>query len=148
MGYSMDPDPETTAKAYGSELQISPKESVEVCDMVRGKDVDKALEMLEEVLDGDRPVPYDKHDKKAAHQKGIGSGGYPEKVCGEIHSLIEECRANAESKGLDTEDLIIKVLAAHKGSPIEGMRPRAFGRSSPSETKTTNLEVILEEKEE
>ncbi len=148
MGYSMDPDPETTAKAYGSELQISPKKSLEVCDMVRGKEVDKALEMLEEVLDGDRPVPYKKHNKRVAHQKGVGSGGYPKNVCEEIHSLIEECRANAESKGLDTEDMVIKVIAAHRGSPMEGFRPRAFGRSSPSETKTTNLEVILEEKEE
>jgi len=148
MGYSMDPDPETTAKAYGSELQISPKESVEVCDMVKGKEVERALEILEQVLDGDRPVPYKKHNKKVAHQKGIGSGGYPEKVCEQIHSLIEECRANAEDKGLDTENLVIKVIAAHKGSPIEGFRPRAFGRTSPSETKTTNIEVILEEKED
>lgn len=148
MGYSMDPDPEKTAKAYGKEFQISPKKSVEVCNMIKGKEVDRALEVLEEVLDGDKPVPYQKHNKKVGHRKGIGSGGYPEKVCKKIHSLIEECRANAESKGLDTENLVIKVLSAQRGSPIEGFRPRAFGRSSPSETKTTNIEVILEEKED
>ena len=148
MGYTMDPDPETTAKAYGKEYQISPKKSVEVCDMLRGKDVDTALDMLEEVLEGDRAVPYKKHNKRIAHQKGTGSGGYPKKVCEKMYSLIEECRANAESKGLDTDNLVIKVLAAQKGSPIQGFRARAFGRSSPSETKTTSIEVILEEKEE
>ncbi|MBS3817190.1 MAG: 50S ribosomal protein L22 [Candidatus Thermoplasmatota archaeon] len=148
MGYSMDPDPETTAKAYWEELQISPKKSNEVCNMVKGKDVDRALDMLEEVIEGDRAVPYEKHHKGVGHQKGAGPGGYPKKVSEEIRSLIEECRANAENKGLDSENMRIKLLAAHKGSPIQGFRSRAFGRSSPSDTKTTNLEIILEEKEE
>ncbi|MEF8873219.1 MAG: 50S ribosomal protein L22 [Candidatus Thermoplasmatota archaeon] len=148
MGYSMDPDPEITAKAYGREFQISPKESVEVCDMLRGKDVEKALNILDEVIEENKAVPYKKHNKKAAHQKGTGSGGYPKKVCGKVRSLIEECRANAENKGLDPDGLFIKHLAAHKASPVEGFRPRAFGRSSPQNTQTTNLEIILEEKEE
>jgi len=147
MGYTMDPDPEKTARAYGSELQMSPKKSVEVCDMLRGKEVDEALEILESVIEGDRAVPYKKHNKRTAHQKGVGSGGYPKKVCEKMRAKIEECRSNAEDKGLDTENLTIKVLAAHKGSPIEGRRPRAMGRSTPHDTKTTNLEIILEEKE-
>ncbi len=147
MGYTMDPDPEKTAKAYGSELQISPKKSVEVCEMLRGKDVDEALEILESVIAGDRAVPYKKHKKRVAHQKGVGPGGYPKKVCEKMKEKIEECRSNAEDKGLDSENLKIKVLAAHKGSPIEGRRPRAMGRSTPHDTKTTNLEIILEEKE-
>ncbi|MFP4608298.1 MAG: 50S ribosomal protein L22 [Candidatus Natronoplasma sp.] len=148
MGYSMDPDPEITAKAYRNEFQISPKKSVEVCDMLRGRDVEKALNILDEVIDGDRAVPYKKHDKRVAHQKGIGSGGYPKKVCKKIKSLIEECKANAENKGLDTDEMFIKHLTAYKGSPVEGFRPRAFGRSSPHNTQTTNIEIILEEKEE
>ncbi len=148
MGYSMDPDPEVTAKAYGSEFQISPKKSVEVCNMLRGKDVNKAINILDEVIQGDRAVPYKKHNKKIAHQKGIGSGGYPEKVCEKIRSLIEECKANAESKGLDSEAMKIKHLSAYKASPIEGFQSRAFGRSSPKNTQRTNIEIILEEKEE
>ncbi|MFP4001147.1 MAG: 50S ribosomal protein L22 [Thermoplasmata archaeon] len=147
MGYTMDPDPEKTAKAYGSELQISPKESMEVCNMLRGKDVDDAIDTLEKVIAEEKPVPYRKHNKRVAHQKGVGSGGYPKKVCRKMKEKIEECRSNAEDKGLDIDNLRIKVLAAHKGSPIEGRRPRAMGRSTPHDTKTTNLEIILEEKE-
>jgi len=147
MGYTMDPDPEKTAKAFGSELQISPKESAEVCNMLRGKDVDKALDILDEVIAKERAVPYNKHNKRVAHQKGVGSGGYPQKVCKTMKKKIEECRSNAEDKGLDADNLKIKVLSAHKGSPIEGRRPRAMGRSTPHDTKTTNLEIILEEKE-
>ncbi len=147
MGYTMEPDPEKTAKAYGSDLQISPKQSVEVCEMLRGEDVDQAIDILDKVIEGDKAVPYKKHNKRVAHQKGVGPGGYPKKVCEVIKSKIEECRSNAEDKGLNTEELRIKVLSAHRGSPIEGRRPRAFGRSTPHDTKTTNLEIIIEEKE-
>ncbi len=148
MGYSMETDPETTAKAFGREYQISPKKSVEVCDMVRGRDVDNALNILDEVIEGERAVPYKKHNKRVAHQKGVGPGGYPQKVCKKVRSLIEECKANAENKGLDSEELRIKHIAAHRAAPIQGFRPRAFGRSSPQDTKRTNIEIILEEKEE
>lgn len=148
MGYTMDPDPEITAKALGKELQISPKESVEICDMLRSKDVDTAIDILEDVIDGDRAVPYKKHNKKKAHQKGSGPGGYPKKAAKKIRDLLEEAKHNAESKGLDSESMDIIGLAAHQGEVMEGRRSRAFGRSSPFDTKTTNVEVILKEKEE
>ena len=115
--------------------------------MLRGKDVNKAINILDEVIQGDRAVPYKKHNKKIAHQKGIGSGGYPEKVCEKIRSLIEECKANAESKGLDPEGMDILTISAHQGEVIPGFQSRAFGRTSPADRKTTNVEVILKEKE-
>lgn len=146
MGYTMDPDPETTAKAYGKNLQISPKKSVEVCRFVRGKDVDVAIDMLEEVIEGKRAVPYRKHKKQIAHQKGVGPGGYPKKVATKIRDLLEEAKSNAESKGLDADDMEILTISAHQGEVIKGYRPRAFGRSSPSDRKTSNIEVILKEK--
>lgn len=146
MGYTMDPDPETTAKAYGRNLQISPKKSVEVCRFVRGKDVDVAIDMLEEVIEGKRAVPYRKHKKQIAHQKGVGPGGYPKKVATKIRDLLEEAKSNAESKGLDADDMEILTISAHQGEVIKGYRPRAFGRSSPSDRKTSNIEVILKEK--
>jgi len=147
MGYTMDPDPETTAKAYGKNLQISPKTSVEVCRFVRGKDVDVAIEMLEDVIEKRRAVPYRRHNKQIAHQKGSGPGGYPKKVAGKIRDLLEEARSNAESKGLDSDEMEILSISAHQGEVIPGFQPRAFGRTSPSDRKTTNVEVILKEKE-
>lgn len=146
MGYTMDPDPETTAKAYGKNLQISPKTSVEICRFVRGKDADKAIEILEEVIEGKRAVPYRKHNKQISHQKGSGPGGYPKKAATKIRDMIEEAKSNAESKGLESESMDIMAISAHEGEVIEGYQPRAFGRTSPSDKKTTNLEVILKER--
>ncbi|MFW6305217.1 MAG: 50S ribosomal protein L22 [Candidatus Saliniplasma sp.] len=146
MGYTMDPDTETTAKAYGKNLQISPKTSVEVCRFVRGKDVDVAIDMLDEVVEGKRPVPYRKHKKQIAHQKGVGPGGYPKKAATKIRDLLNEAKSNAESKGLDSDDMEILAISAHQGEVIQGYQPRAFGRTTPSDRKTTNIEVILKER--
>lgn len=146
MGYTMDPDTETTAKAYGKNLQISPKTSVEVCRFVRGKDVDVAIDMLDEVVEGKRPVPYRKHKKQIAHQKGVGPGGYPKKAATKIRDLLNEAKSNAESKGLDSDDMEILAISAHQGEVIKGYQPRAFGRTTPSDRKTTNIEVILKER--
>ncbi len=148
MGYTMETDPETTSRAYGRELHISPKKSVEVCNMLRGRDVDAALNILEEIIEKKRAVPYRRHNKRVAHNKGVGPGGYPVNVAKEIKRLIEEAQNNAEDKGLDSEDMRILSLCAHRGQVVRGYRPRAFGRSSPSDRKTTNLEVILEKKED
>ncbi len=148
MGYTMDPDPETTAKAFGKELQMSPKKSVEICNLLRGKDTETAKNILTEVIEGKRAVPYRKHNKGVSHNKGVGSGGYPKKAAEKIRSLIEECQANAESKGLESDEMKIIAISASEGSPIEGFRPRAYGRSSPFDRKTTNIEIILKEMEE
>ncbi len=147
MGYTMDPDPENTAKAYGKELQISPKKSYEICKMLRGRDVEKALNILDDVIDKKRAVPYRRYNKRVAHNKGVGPGGYPVKAATKIKEYIEQAQSNAEEKGLDSENMKIISLAAHRASSVKGHRPRAYGRSTPFDRKRTNLEVILQEKE-
>ncbi|OKY78891.1 MAG: Ribosomal protein L22 [Candidatus Methanohalarchaeum thermophilum] len=149
LGYSIDPDPKKTSKAMGRELHISPKDSVEICDKIRGKDLDRAKNILEDVINGEKPIPFKKHNKKKGHRSNLenwDSGGYPKKAASEILKTIENAENNAEYKGLDTEKLKIKHIAAHRGQEIEGMTPRAFGRATPSNTSTTHIEVVLEEK--
>lgn len=148
MGYTMNVDPEISAKALGRDLPISPKKSVEVCNMIRGMDVDAAINVLEEVIEEKRAVPYRRHNKQVAHQKGVGPGGYPKKVARYIKDLLEEAKNNAENKALDADNMRIVCIAAHKGEEIQRQRPRAFGRSTPFNRKTSNIEVILQEKEE
>lgn len=148
MGYTMDPDPENTAKAYGKELQISPKASVEICNMLRGMDVESALDILDDVIEKKRAVPFRKHNKRVAHNKGVGPGRYPVKAAENIKRIIEEAQSNAEFKELDADNMKIIGLSASRGEVIQGFRPRAHGRTTPFDTKTTNLEVILQEKEE
>ena len=148
VGYTVQTDPTTTSRAIGKDLQISPKKAREVCKMLKGKDVELALEYLDEVINLERPVPYKRHNKYVAPKKGIGPGGYPVKVSQAIKKVIEQAQANAEYKGLDTDDLKIHTISSHKGPPIKMMRPRAHGRSTPFYQEIVHIEVILESTEE
>ncbi|MFA5313576.1 MAG: uL22 family ribosomal protein, partial [Methanomassiliicoccales archaeon] len=58
---------------------------------------------------------------------------------------IESAKQNAEYKGLDAENMRVKVVAAHLGRTIPGYMPRAHGRSTQWNQQTVNIEVILEE---
>lgn len=144
-GYTQYADPDTTARAIGKELPISPKKSREVCRMLRGKKVDVALRMLEEVAELKRPVQFARNNACVAHKKGVGPGRYPVKCAKAIYKVIESARHNAEYKGLDADNLRIKVITANLGRTIPGYMPRAYGRSTQWNQQTVNIEVILEE---
>ncbi len=143
--YSIDVDDERCAKAYGKELHISPKDSLEICKEIKGMRLEKARNYLEDVMEKEQPVPYSRHNGKKAHRKGEGqsSGGYPVKAAGKILEVLQNVEANAEYKGLALEDLRIIHASAKRGMKFPGIQPRAFGRASPSETPTTNVEIVV-----
>jgi large subunit ribosomal protein L22 len=147
MGYSVQVDEETTAKAYGRELPISPKKAREVCRAIRRKPVAEAKEILEDVIEKRRPIPYRRYMKAVAHKPGVGPGGYPVKVAKHILRLLESAEENAEYKGLDAESMVVYHISAYRGRPIKSYRPRAYGRSTPWVKETTNVEVVLKEVE-
>ena len=150
VGYSIKLEDESKiAKAYGKELRISPKYSVEVCRELRGKKVSDAIRYLKEVIEMKRAVPFKKHKKKVPHKHGLVkacSGRYPVKVSKHILKVIESAIANARYKGLDEEKLYIKHICALRGRVIRGYIPRAFGRATPFNQETTNIQVVLEER--
>lgn len=145
--YSVEVDETVSAKALGKELRISPKDSVEICRKIKGMLLEEAQNYLEAVTKKEKSVPYSRHDKKKAHRKGAGqdSGGYPVKAAGEILDVLENVEANAEYKGLTYEDLRIVHASANKGIEFPGFQPRAFGRASPSDSPTTNVEIVVKE---
>jgi hypothetical protein len=70
MGYTATPEEEDIAKAIGKEIPISPKKSVEVCTALRGMNVEDAKELLEEVIEKRRIIPYRRYRKTISHKKG------------------------------------------------------------------------------
>jgi large subunit ribosomal protein L22 len=144
-GYTQQTDPDTTARAIGKELPISPKFSREICRMLRGKNVAVAITMLEEVEALKRPVPTLRFKMGVAHKRGVGPGRFPQKAAKAIRQVLESARANAEYKGLDADNMRLRVVAAHLGRTIPGQMPRANGRSTQWNQQTVNIEVILEE---
>jgi large subunit ribosomal protein L22 len=141
-------DPDRTAIASGRDLRISPKAAREICRYLRGMSLQRAKEILKEVMDLKRPIPYYRHRKKIPHRRGVegfASGRYPVKAAREILKVLEAAEANAEFKGLYAERLRIIHIAAHRGRIIKDYIPRAFGRSSPSFQHLTHIEVAVEE---
>ncbi|WP_019177526.1 50S ribosomal protein L22 [Methanomassiliicoccus luminyensis] len=144
-GYTQYTDPDKTSRAIGKEMPISPKDSREVCRMLRGRKVSMAIKMLEEVIDAKRPVPFARYNTGVAHKPGVGPGRYPKKSAEAILKVIESAKHNAEYKGLDSENMKVKVITANLGRVIPGYMPRAYGRSTQWNQQTVNIEVILEE---
>jgi large subunit ribosomal protein L22 len=144
-GYSIPIDPEKTARALGRDLPISRKKSVELCRELRGMKLDEAKEYLEDIIKKKRAVPYRRYTSGAGHKRGhIGPGGYPVKAAKYILELLESAESNADYNGMDTDELYIKHIAAHPGRVYHGFMPRAHGRSTPWDTKTTTIEIVLE----
>lgn len=145
--YSADLDERECAKAMGRELHISPKDSVEICKKIKGMRLGEAREYLEAVTNKEESIPYSRHNKKRAHRKGAGrdSGGFPVKAAKSILDVLENVEANAEYKGLALEKLRIVHASAKRGIEFPGFRPRAFGRASPSNRPTSNVEIAVME---
>ncbi len=141
-------DPDRTAIASGRDLRVSHKAAREICHYVRGMRLEKAKDVLQEVAELKRPVPYRRHKKKVAHRKGVegfDAGRYPKKAAEAILKILDQVGANAEFKGLYSDRLKIIHIASHKGRVIRNYIPRAFGRSSPYFNYLTHVEVAVEE---
>jgi large subunit ribosomal protein L22 len=145
VGYTVDIDPDTSARAIGRELPISPKHSVVICRHIKGWRLDRAKDFLEDVIAKKAAVPDTRYGY-AGHRRGkVGPGRYPEKAARLILKVLEGAEANAEYKGLVTDDMYIAHSAAHRGRAWEGRFNRARGRTTPKIRETVNVEIILKE---
>lgn len=148
LGYSAQGlDDETTARAYGRELPISPKKAMELCREIRGKRVEDAKTYLERVIAMKQPVPMHRYKTMVAHKHGTGPARFPVKVAKYVMKILESAEENAGYKGLDVESMRLKVICAHRGTIQKGIMQRAHGRSGAWNQDTVNLEIVLEEAE-
>lgn len=146
LGYTVEYKIETMARAYGRELPIAWKKSIELARAIRGKTVERAREYLERVAALKQAVPMRRYKRWVAHKAGTGPARYPVKAAKEFLRVLESAVANAEFTGKEDPDaMLVKVVNAHKGSITKGYRPRAYGRSTAWNQDTVNLEIVLEE---
>ncbi|MES3516507.1 MAG: 50S ribosomal protein L22 [Natronomonas sp.] len=150
ISYSVDADPETTAKAMLRERHMSHKHSKEIAKEIKGQTAGDAVEYLEAVIDGERSVPFKSHNSGVGHRNDIDgwdAGRYPEKASKAFLDLLENAINNAEHQGFDGEEMTIHHVAAHKVGESQGRKPRAMGRASPWNTPQVDVELILEQPE-
>ncbi|MCT9097432.1 50S ribosomal protein L22 [Haloarchaeobius sp. HME9146] len=150
INYSVDADPEKTAKAMLRERHMSNKHSKAIAREIKGKTVAEAQEYLDAVIKGERSVPFKQHNSGVGHKgdiDGWDAGRYPEKASKAFLDLLENVAANADHQGFDGESMEIIHVAAHKVGESPGRKPRAMGRATAWNTPQVDVEIIVEEVE-
>ncbi len=106
------------AKASAKHVSVTPMKARRVLALVRGKNVDEALDVL-------RFAP------QAASEP--------------VYKVLASAIANAENNlGLDRRTLVISEAFADEGPTLKRFQPRAQGRAFRIRKRTSHITVILE----
>ncbi|MEM4239702.1 MAG: 50S ribosomal protein L22 [Candidatus Woesearchaeota archaeon] len=134
---------ENEARAVGVAMPVSYKQSYEVAKFIRGKSVQAAKKMLEDVIALRRPVPMTRFNRDTGHKPGMAAGRFTINTCTHILKLLKSAESNAQFKGLSTANLVVRHIAAQKG-------PTSFryGRHRRRQAKRAHVEIIVAEQKE
>jgi len=101
-------------------LRVSPRKARLVADLIRGKDLDEALQLM-----------------KFTRRKAAGP----------IYKLLKSAEANADNMGsVDIDNLYVKNITVNQGPTLKRMMPRAMGRATLLRKRTSHITVELDEK--
>lgn len=110
------------AQSYKCQLRgtrVSPRKARLVVDLVRGKHVQDALDMLRFT------------NKKAAPL---------------VSKIINSAMANAKNSAtVDVDQLVVSEAFVDEGKTIKRFLPRAQGRATPIRKRTSHITVVLKE---
>jgi large subunit ribosomal protein L22 len=108
------------ARAKLRYARLSPQKTRLVVDMVRGKGVQDALNILK---------------------------FSPQKAAAVVSKLVSSAVANAEQKGVsDVDRLFVKTINVDQGPALKRFLPRAQGRATRIRKPTSHITVVLDEK--
>lgn len=110
------------AKAVAKQVRIAARKVRLVVDLIRGKQVGEAVAIL-------------RHTPKAASP-------VVEKV---LNSAIANAEHNYE---MDVNNLVISEAFVDEGATLKRFRPRAMGRASRINKRTSHITIVVSEKKE
>jgi|EP01083_Nonionella_stella_P038103 large subunit ribosomal protein L17e len=154
--YSVEPDDAAiTSKSRGSHLRVHFKHCREITHHIHGMNVKKAMKFMEDVLAFKALVPFVKYTggigRKAQGKqvKSPGNGGrWPVKATAVVKDLLSNAIANAETKGIDADDLYISHAQCNRAPPGRRRTYRAHGRIGKYASQPAHIEFILTEKKD
>ncbi|WP_010279605.1 50S ribosomal protein L22 [Paenibacillus senegalensis] len=108
------------ATASARFIRIAPRKVQLVVDLIRGKEVGEAIAIL-------------RHTPKAASPV--------------VEKILNAAIANAEhNHSLDPEKLVISQAYVNQGPTMKRFRPRAMGRASRINKRTSHITLVVSEK--
>ena len=110
------------AKAIAKTVRIAPRKVRLVVDLIRGKQVGEAVAILQLTPKAASPV---------------------------VEKVLKSAIANAEHNyDLDVNNLVVSEIFVDEGPTLKRFRPRAQGRASQINKRTSHITIILSEKKE
>ncbi len=110
------------AKAVARTVRIAPRKVRLVVDLIRGKQVGEAIAIL-------------RHTPKAASPV--------------VEKVLKSAIANAEHNyEMDVNNLVVTTAFVDEGPTLKRFRPRAMGRASQINKRTSHITIVVSEKKE
>lgn len=136
-------------KAVLKNVDASIRDLYNVTRAVRGMKVEEAKAFLNRVMEKKEAVPFYRYTRGAGHRSniavkwGVKSGRFPYKAAKYVLKAIESAENNATNIGLDSKNLKIVHISAHKGYTLKRYTPRAFGRATKKYKRNSHIEVVV-----
>lgn len=154
--YSVEPDDAaSTSKSRASHLRVHYKHCREITHHVKGMSAKKAIKFMEDVLAFKAVVPFVKYTggigrkAQAKQSKAPGNvGRWPVKATAVVKDLLSNAISNAETKGMDADDLYISHAQCNRAPPGRRRTYRAHGRIGKYASQPAHIEFILTEKKD
>merc|ERR1711977_454608 len=145
--------PAKSARSRGSYLRVSFKNTRETAQAINGWKVQRAIKYLENVQEFKECIPmrrYAGSTGRSAQGKnfGVSKARHPVKSASFLLDLLKNAEANADTKGLDTSNLIVKHIQVNQAPKQRRRTYRAHGRINPYMSNPCHIELILTEGEE
>jgi len=145
IGYAYTPENESfVAKAMGREMRVRIKDSIEICAAIQGRNAKEALDYLQSVLDEKAYIPIKKTKSQRGHKHGMKPyGRRPVRAVDAILGVLKSAIANAEFRGLNIDNCVVKSALAQRGFKLRRMKPK--GRHAVFEKHLSTVQIVLEE---
>jgi large subunit ribosomal protein L22 len=109
------------AKAVALYIRIAPRKVRLVIDLIRGKQVGEALAILRHTPKGASPV---------------------------VEKILQSAVANAEHNfEMNPDELVVSKVTCDEGPTIKRFRPRAMGRASRINKRTSHITVVVSDEQ-
>ncbi|MCJ1394618.1 60S ribosomal protein L17 [Xylographa bjoerkii] len=143
-------EPAKSARSRGAYLRVSFKNTRETAQAINGWKLTRAVTYLNNVIEHKEAVPMRRYaggTGRAAQGKqfGVSRARWPVKSAEHLLTLLKNAEANADTKGLDTGNLIIKHIQVNQAPKQRRRTYRAHGRINPYMSNPCHVEMILTE---
>lgn len=110
------------AKAVAKTVRIAPRKVRLVVDLIRGKQVGEAVAILRLTPKAASPI---------------------------VEKVLKSAIANAEHNyDMDVNNLVVSEAYVDEGPTLKRFRPRAMGRASQINKRTSHITIVVSEKKE